>query len=368
MQNNSISARNIGCMITIVSLCSVLMTGFGTIGQDMWLSVIASIIMSVPLILMFARIAKVNPGLGLFEIIDRHFGKVIGAILTGLLSWYALHVSTLVTSNFTEFVSTISLEHTPKAFIIIGMITVGGILAASKTMVMGRWSLIVFIIVTCNLVVTVPAALPSMHISNLKPVMEHSLAEIFSTGFSLGSIAFFETVLVLVVFGSLKSDDKPTKAYLFGIGWGFLLILLVIIRNIMVLGREMVTISVFPSYITARVTSPDDFIEHIESIVSFNLILLGITKISICIRAAAVGVAKILKMEDMNKQCVIPVCLLSIAICATNFSNFQELIAFVEAYRFYAIPFTFVIPAIIWIKSEIGKSNLSRNILRKDNI
>lgn len=354
--NNSISARNVGCMIALISLSSVLMTGFGTIGQDMWLSVIAAAVMSFPLILMFARIASVNPGLGLFEIIDHHFGKVVGIIFIALLSWYALHVSTLVTRNFAEFVSTISLEHTPKVFIIIGMIAVGGILAASKVKVMGRWSLIVFIVITGNLILMGLAALPSMKFSYLKPVLEHSLGEIISTGFSLGSIAFSEVVLVLTIFRSLKSGDKPIRAYLIGIGWATVFILTVIMRNIMVLGREMVASSVFPSYITARVVSPGDFVEHIESIVSFNLILLGITKVSICIRAAAMGIAKILKMEDMTNRCVVPVCLLSIAICATNFTNFQELIVFVEAYRFYAIPFVLVIPVIIWIKSEMGKS------------
>jgi spore germination protein KB len=356
MQQSGVSARNIACMITMVSLCTVLMFGFGTNGQDMWLSVIAAVIINLPLILLFARIARVNPGLDLFDIICHHFGRVTGSILTALLSWYALHVSTLSARNFTEFVATISLKTTPKIFIIIGLIVVAGILASCKPEIMARWSLIVFIAVFTNLVLTILAALPALHFSYLKPVMEHSLGEILSTGFSLGSIAYGETLLVLAVIGSLRPGEKPLKAYLLGIGWATILILMVVLRNIMVLGRVMVTSSVFPSFIAARVISPGSFVEHVESIVSFNLILLGITKVSVCLRAASVGVAKILKIEDMEKKCIVPMCLLSIALCAISFTNFQELIAFVEAYRFYALPFTLLIPAIIWVKSEIGRA------------
>jgi spore germination protein KB len=356
MQNNSVSARNIACMIAAYSLCSGLMSGFGTLGQDMWLAVIASAVLNIPLILMFARIAKVNAGLGLIEILDKRFGKVAGAILAAFLAWYALHVSSLVTRNFTEFVATISLDKTPKVFIMIGLIAVAGILAASKVKVIVRWSLVVMILITFNLVLSTLAALPAMHVSFLKPVMEHSLGEIVSTGFSLGAMAFSETVIALVVFGSLKKGDSPFKTYFLGFGWGALLILMVVVRNITVLGRDMVANLTFPSFVAARVVNPGSYIEHIESIVSFNMILLGVTKVSICIRAAAMGIAKVLRMEEQSKQCIIPVCMLSVALCVISFTNIQELLAFVEAYRFYALPFVALIPAIIWIKSEIAKA------------
>jgi spore germination protein KB len=323
--------------------------------------VIAAMILNLPLILMFARSAAVNPGMNLFEILYKQFGKVAGGIFTALFSWYALHVSTLSARNFTEFVATISLKTTPKVFIIIGLIAVAGILAGCKTEIMARWSLIVFIAVFTNLVLTILAALPSMNISYLKPIMEHSLGEIVSTGFSLGSIAYGETIVVLAVIGSLKAGEKPLKAFLLGGFWATILIMMAVLRNIMVLGREMVNSSVFPSFIATRVISPGSFVEHVESVVSFNLILLGITKVSVCLRAASTGIAKILGIEDMAKKCITPICLLSIAICAISFTNFQELIAFVEAYRFYALPFTLLIPAILWVKSEIGRARANKS-------
>ncbi|MDR2932406.1 MAG: endospore germination permease [Oscillospiraceae bacterium] len=360
MQNTAISSRNIGCLIALSSISSLLMTGSGKIGQDMWLAVIAATVFAVPLVLMYARIAKLNPGLNLYEMACQNLGNAAGSIITALLSWFALHISALVTQNFTEFVVTISLENTPKVFIIMGMIAVGGFLAGTNFNVMGRWSVIILIIVSGNLFVTLLLSLPSVNFSNLKPVMEHGLPEILSTGFSFGAIAFAETVLALVAFGSAEEKARPYKAYAFGIGYSAVMLLSVVMRNATVLGREMAATTVFPTYVTARIVSPSAFVEHIESIVSLNLILIGITKVSICIRASAMGVAKLLRMADIKKL-IVPVSLLSVAVCVASFSNMKELILFVDAYRFYVIPFTIIIPAAIWTGSEWRKRNKKKN-------
>ena len=352
MQDNTVSARNIGCMIALMTLSSLLITGLGSVGQDMWLATIVAALIAVPLLLVYARISSLNRGLNLIDIVYKHFGSLWGCVLTLLLSWYALHVSALVTRNFTEFVSSISLEHTPKVFIIIGMIAAGGYLANTNFKVLGRWSLIVLLLVTINLVLTLLLSLSSIQISYLKPVMEHSVREIFSSSLSFGAVAFAETALALVAFGAMKSGDSPYKAYGIGIGFGAVLLVSVVMRNIMLLGREMISTAVFPSYITARIINPGTFIEHIESIVSFNLILLGITKVSICIRAASMGVAKLFRLEVTDRMVITPISLLSIAICVTSFQNMQELISFLSAYRLYASLFTVLIPLIIWLKSE----------------
>jgi spore germination protein KB len=280
-----------------------------------------------------------------------------------MLSFYAAHVSALVTRNFAEFVVSISLENTPKIFIIVGIMAVGGYLASTNFKTIGRWSLIVLSIITFNLAITIFLSIPSMHISYLKPVMEHSIGDILSDGFSFGSIAFCETALALIAFGDIKKGESPYKAYGIGIAFGTVIMLSVFLRNCTMLGREMISTAVFPSYITAQLISPGSFIEHIESVVSFNLILLGITKIAICLRAASMGAAKLLRSDDF-KKCIVPICLLSTAFCVTTFSNIQELIAFADAYRFYALVFAVLIPILIWIKSEWHK----RHSARKSNI
>lgn len=351
MQTNKVSARNIGCLIILMELTSLL-AGAGKLAQDTWLAVLAAAVIAIPLFLMYARTAKLNLGRGLFDMLDFHFGKVGGGILIALLSWYAIHVSSLVTRNFTEFVSSISLNNTPKIIIMIGMIAVGGYLASCSYKVMGRWALIILSIITFNFILSFFLAFRSMDLNHIKPVFEYSLEEILAAGYKLGSIAFTETFLALIMFQALKPQESPYKPYLIALLFGTVFLAGVMFQNVLVLGKNMVDTSIFPTYITARVIQPGAFIEHIESLLSFALILLGISKASITLRVATVGVEKLFGLDQKKKQALVPVCLLSLAICSISFTNIQELIDFVSAYQYYVIPFTILIPIVLWLKSE----------------
>ncbi len=362
MKNSEISARNIGCVIALMSLATSLITGFSEVGQDIWIAVLLSLVLGLPLMMMYARIAALNPGLGIFDIISLRAGRFWSKVFDLAIIWYALHVSALVTRNFAEFVVTISLERTPKVFIIMAIIAVAGYLSGENDNLLGRWALIIVIVIVCNLFITLVLSLPSISFDNLKPFMEHEAKKIFSTAASLAAIAYAETVLILICFNSLKSGDTPYKAYGIGALLGTGLLLGALTRNILVLGREVVEISLFSSYIMARVINPGTFVEHIESLIAFNLILLGITKAAVCLRVAAVGMAKLFKKEEGPPNLTVTACLVSTALCVTVFSNMLEMVDFAAAYRYYVIPFAVVIPAVLWIKSESARRKSKKRI------
>ncbi|MPM37698.1 hypothetical protein SDC9_84317 [bioreactor metagenome] len=352
MKKSEISARNIGCVIALASLASTLVIGFSEIGQDIWLAVLLSFGLGFPLMMMYARIAALNPGLGLFDIISKQVGPFWSKVFYLAIIWYALHVSALVTRNFAEFVVTISLERTPKVFIIMAIIGLAGYLAGENDNLLGRWAIIAVVVIVVNLIITLILSIPSITFDNLKPFMEHGFKKIFSAAVTLGAIAYAETILILISFDSLKQGDTPYKAYGIGALLGTGLLFGALTRNILVLGREVAEISLFPGYITARVINPGTFVEHIESLIAFNLILLGVTKAAVCLRVAAVGTAKLFKKKEGPPNLMVPICLVSSALCVTVFSNMLEMVDFVEAYRFYVIPFAIVIPGVLWLKSE----------------
>ncbi|HWP79555.1 MAG TPA: GerAB/ArcD/ProY family transporter [Candidatus Acidoferrum sp.] len=354
MKKGEISARNVGCVIALASLATTLIAGFSGIAQDIWLAVPLSLLLGLPLMLMYARIAALNPGLGLYDIISMRTGPFWRKVFYLAFIWYALHVTALVTRNFAEFVVTISLERTPKVFVIMGIIAVAGYLSGENDNLLGRWAIIAVSVIMVNLFVTIALSIPAISFDNLKPVMEHGFNEIFSAAATMGAISYAETVLILISFDSLKQGDTPYKAYAVGALLGTGLLFVALTRNVLVLGREMTGVSLFPSYITARVINPGTFVEHIESLIAFNLIVLGITKAAVCLRVAAVGAAKLFKKKEGPPSLMVPACLVSTALSVTVFSNMFELVDFVEAYRFYVIPFTVVIPGVLWLKSEVA--------------
>jgi hypothetical protein len=105
--------------------------------------------------------------------------------------------------------------------------------------------------------------------------MEHGFKKIFSAAVTLGAIAYAETVLILISFDSLKQGDTPYKAYGIGVLFGTGLIFGALTRNILVLGREVAEISLFPSYITARVINPGTFVEHMRASLPLTSFCLG---------------------------------------------------------------------------------------------
>lgn len=352
MKKADISARNIGCVIALTMLATTLIIGFSEIGQDIWIAVLFSALLGVPLLMIYARIAALNPGLGLFDIISRRVGPFWRKVFYLAFIWYALQVSAFVTRNFTEFVVTISLERTPKVFIIMAFVALAGYLAGENDNLLGRWAMIAVVVILANLFITLILSVPSISFDNLKPFMEHGIKKVWSNAFTLWSISFVETVLILISFDALKQGDTPYKAYGIGALLGTGLLLGALTRNVLVLGREVTEITLFPSYVTARVINPGTFLEHIESLIAFNLIVLGTTKVAVCLRVAAVGTAKLFKKKEGPPNLMPPICLISIALCVMDFSNMLEMINFVEVYRFYAIPFAIVIPAVLWIRSE----------------
>jgi spore germination protein KB len=211
-------------------------------------------------------------------------------------------------------------------------------------------------VITLLTVLTTLLSIPVMRPANLKPVLEHSVTELFMGSVSFGATAFLETVLILALLGNLKKNNSPYKTYRFGLIFGVLGLVSSALRNTTVLGKEISATAMFPSYTAVRVIGFGDFFEHMESLTSFNLILLGFTKAAICIYAASAGAAKLFGV-DSYKKLVLPVSLLSLIACLTVFTNMQQLSWFTgDVYPLVAMVFAAVIPILIWIKSEAGKT------------
>lgn len=352
MPEHSISTRNTGSLIALIVMSGSFVSGASKSGQDAWISVIIASVCALPLMLLYSRIVHLHPGLGFFDIIEKLFGKVIGKSIIALLTLYFLHLSTLTTRNFSEFTNVVSLEKTPILVIIAVMLAVAVYLARNGFVLMGKWSAVILGTVLFVFIMTFLMSYDTLEITNLQPVMNHSIGELVSEAYSFGVISFGETVLALIVFGSLKKNGSPFKAYFGGFLIGAIIIEAITLRNISVLGSEMMKISIFPSFTTSRIIHFGDFFEHVESIFSFSLVVMGITKISVCLRAISMGAAKLLNVQD-DRRLLAPVALVSLAMCVFTVKNIQELLEFVKPYRYYGTVFLILIPAVIWIASEV---------------
>lgn len=363
MQSGTISARNTGSLIVLMILSSTILSGAATLEQDTWISVILGAAAAAPVIWMCCRTAHLFPGMGLFTMMLHLFGKVGGRIMIALMSWYALHLCALVLRDFVEYTVIIALQATPRILIMMFILLTAVYLSRNDFNLLGRWSLIITVSVLANLLFTILLSFRIIDFTNIKPILDHTFGQIASDTFTVSTVVFCESVLVLALFGSFRKGDSPYRAYFGGILLGCIALTLVILRNLLILGPDLLREASFPSYMAVRLLSLGDFLERLESIISFNLILMGVTKISLCLSCASMGVATLFNVRE-HKNLVMPISLLVLALSSVLFESMPELIEFIRAYRFYALPFELLIPLLIWITAEIKTRRRKEGALR----
>ena len=337
-------------------LCASLLNDKNTLKQDAWLALIFAAVFVAPVYLIYARTLKLFPEKSLFDIIEILFGRFFGTILTSMMLLYALWVCSINLFNFSEYISLISLENTPKFVILFAILSVAAYLSCSGINVLGRWSVIMSISLLFNLIMTFILAAKSMHLDYLKPFFNHSIAEISKGAVLVGSSAFGDVVLVMSLFAAFKKGDSTYKAYMYGLLAGAVFLVLLYLRNIMILGAGMIESAVYPSYTANRVIYIGTFLEHVESLTSFNLILLGISKIAVCLSAASISATKIFRL----KKHAITVFVLAIVPLVTGMliaGSTDQVITILRASRPWLIPFFTIIPLIVWIAAELYVKN-----------
>jgi spore germination protein KB len=331
---------------------SVVMGVNNVAGQDSWIAFIVAVGMVAPLILIYSRIVKLFPEKDLYDIAIELFGKITGNIIIVLFTWYAIHLAAMVLRNFTEFVEISALEETPQTPIAIAIVLVAFYLARSGIKTFGKWSVIALFFVLFIILFTVIFSIKDMDFTNILPLMSHSFEVMFSSAFKSFSFPLAETVLFLALASSIKREDSPYKKNIYSILSGSVILMIIIIRNLLVLGNGLFETTYFPSYSAARIINVGDFLTRIEGSISFNFILAGLTKITVCILAGSKGIAKLFALRD-HKNMILPVSLLILALSSIVFTSTMEMIAFINIYSYYAIPFQIIIPLITWITAEI---------------
>jgi spore germination protein KB len=331
---------------------SVVMGVSTGVKQDSWIALALGTVFSLPIVLMYARIISLNPGKSLFEALESRLGRVLGKLACVLMSWYALHLGALVLRNFSEFIQVSALLETPQLPVLIIMTLTICALILKGAKALGKWAVATLPVVLFVVVITVIFSLGIMKFDNILPMFEHPFGDIAKEGFSIFSFPFAETVVFLGVADCVRQEDRPAGVYLIGILLSAAILLVIILRNLFILGPAVVSVEYFPSFAAARIISVGDFLSRIEGSISINFMLAGVTKIAVCLIAASRGLACLFGVKDW-KILVLPSGLLAVALSSILYGNLMEMFAFVKFYPYYAIPFEIAVPVLLWAVSEI---------------
>lgn len=322
-------------------------------GNSSWLSLLFAMALAIPLMLMYARLHLLFPGKDIFDMLIVVFGPIFGRIIACLFIWYALHLGALVLRNFGEFSKTVALTATPMIapMICVGLLCIWVVKAGIE--VLGRSAKLLLLFTLIINLIIVSLAVPKFEYHHMKPFLDTGWLPVLMDTIGSFSFPFAEIVIFLGAFTSLPDKGSAKKVLLSGllISGGFILI--VNIRNLLMLGPEVLSSLYFPSYVAVSRINVGDFLTRIEASSAVGFIIAIFVKGSLCLYVASNGVAKVFKLKSY-RSVVLQIGLIMIYLAKIMYKDIMEMQYFTyHIYKIYAFPFQIIIPVILWICAEI---------------
>lgn len=337
----------------IIGSTLVMGTGMDA-NQDSWVSVLVAMLVALPMVLVYAKITRLYPGKGLFDILSLIFGKVIGKIIAVLYTWYALHLGALILRNFGEFIESVTLPEMPQLYTYLMMALLCIYVAKSGIETFGKSALFFAPMMSVMIILIIVFSFNVFDFSNIQPILRGGALNIASGAFKNFTFPFAETVLFLALGSSIRSQDSPYKIYSLGILLAGVSLTLVVLRNILVLGFPMTSDVYFPTYAASKmiIIGEGDTLSRVEGSVSAIFLLGGYVKTAVCLFAASKGLASIFNIDSYRKM-VVPAALTMVALTGILYTSIMEMYAFVDVYKYYALFFQVILPIIILITGVI---------------
>lgn len=339
---------------------SLIVSGGSKAKEDEWLSMIIAILGAIILIMIYSKLLMTFPNLGLYNILIKVYGKILGKTIILLYCGYFFHLSAICIRNITEYIQVVSFPNTPQyvAGITLVILTIYTINAGFASILAWAKKVLPFIILM--ILFTLLLGFPQYEFNNLKPVLYNGWMPVLKSSFSLFTFPFGETIVFMAFLGHVYQQKHSKKMYVLSILSGGVLLLAASIRNILLLGFPTLGDVFFPSHYATSLINISGYIQRIEILVSSNLILAGFIKAAVCLYAASLGLSKILKTK--NIKIISPIlCILSLILSILLYKSTMEMIRFIDYYKYYALVFQLVIPLITLIIASFQKIYLTKN-------
>jgi spore germination protein KB len=366
MKRTIISDRQGVAISTLFIWGSTLLVGTaGEAKKDIWLAMLLGMLLGAVVIILYCKIINTNPGWNVFDINELVFGRLFGSLINIAYIWFAYSLGALVMNNFSEFITIVGMPDSPMVYGIVPLIIIciWGVKAGIE--VLGRWSEFFIIILIAIMIFSNTFSIPSFEWRRILPVLQEGIKPVLKGAFTAFTFPFGETVLFLMVSSCFKDRKSPYKSLLIGLTLSGVLVTIFAVRNIFVIGPEMLSRSYFPSYTALSTINVGEFVQRIETAVTVSFLITGFIKISICILAACNGLTKLFRLEDYHIL-VTPVALTVFATSFIVFENIIEAVNFTQQVSpYYKTIFIVILPIITYIGIKTRGKKVFRNQVKE---
>lgn len=361
MEQTSLSPFQMFCVVT----CFIVGTTFimlpnATISdakQYGWIVHLWSAFFGVLIGLVWIYISRKHPGLSLVQILGKVFGKYVGGIISVCYIVFFLQIAAWVTRNISDYMHITMMPRTPPTIFHLMALMVCSYAAVKGIRSIALVSIFIVPYIFMSFWIPYTVMLNEWDWRNFRiPGDFHVWQAIADTKYALG-FPFLETVACMMIFPLVQARLKT--AVLSGTAFAGIQIALSVFFAIGILGVYRSSHLLYPEYTIFREMEFSSFIEHLESIISINMLLVVFVKLSAIYYFAVTAICQVFSIRS---RAVVAIPLIwVISAYSLLFSNITENAEWIHDYLFiYYVPFGVGFPVLLllftWFRKERSES------------
>jgi spore germination protein KB len=303
LEENKISARQLTILTALFIIGGSVLVMPSQLAteakQDAWMAALAAMVIGIMFLPLYIALGKRLQGRSLIGYMEIVLGKALGKTVAFVfITAFMFAITGQLLRTMGDFIITQMMPETPieAIFILFSVIIVMATRLGLEPL--ARSAEIFFPVIVLLFFVLVIFLIPEIHPDYLKPVLEEGVGRVLAVSYLTIGFPFLEVVIFLMFYPQINRPDRVGKALFWGvlIGGGFLAIMTFL--SIAVIGADLTTRNIYPSYALTKKISVGHFLERIESLMAVMWFLTGFYRTTILFYASVAGLAQVLSFKN----------------------------------------------------------------------
>ncbi|MCM3654701.1 GerAB/ArcD/ProY family transporter [Metabacillus litoralis] len=351
MEKAKISVIQLFAMMFLFEMGTAVVLSYGIEAKkDAWLAILLGMGGGMVLFSVYYFLFRQYPNLPLTGVARKIFGKYLGWMIGLLYILLFLYIAARNVREISDLLVSSTMTETPLLAIALLFVLVICYVLYLGIEVLARTAEVFIVILflfglTGNFLVFASA---NMDFHNLQPFLENGWKPIVTTTFpKIIVFPFGEMIVFTMLLPYLNQSGLVKKVWLSALISSGLVLSWTTSLNITVLGIEAVEKSTFPLLSTIGKINLLDFIQRLDVLVVFTMLITVFFKTSIYLYGAVIGMVDLFKLKN-HQQILLPTGIILIFFSMMIASDFSELTEEGSVFEYYlAIPLLTIVPLLM---------------------
>ncbi len=322
--------------------------------NEAWVSVLIGYAASLLIIGITVSLTRRYPGMGLFEIHEAVYGRIVGKAVSVLYVFFFVSLAIFNTRELGEFTTAFVLRQTPVMIVFVVFIAVCAWAVRKGPVNLTRYGFLMTA-VTISAIVTFTLLLADKYQPrNLLPAFalpagKYLIGAHIVTMIPIGNIVVFSTFIP-----HMRRPRDFGRAMLKGMTIGAAALLVIVLRDTVVLGK-FITIFTRPTYFSIRYINIGDVLTRVEIVYATILIGVLFFKVSVLYYAGVSGLSQTFGLKSYQSFVYIVGALICLYAMASFGSVAENVRWKMTAAPMFSTLYIIVLPLLTLLVSMIRK-------------